>query len=144
MSETAVLPETAVPSETAAPAATLRSALTWFEIPTADFDRARRFYETIFETALVEHPFGEARVAVFPYDRPGVGGCLDEGSASRPSAEGTVVYFDAEGRLDRTLERVEAAGGRIAVPKTALPPGMGWVAHVVDSEGNRVGLHSIS
>lgn len=122
----------------------VRSALTWFEIPTVDFDRARRFYETIFETTLNEQSVGESRVAVFPHERPGVGGCLEAASASRPSSDGAVVYLAAEGRLDRTLELVGPSGGRIAVPKTALPPGMGWYAHIIDSEGNRVGLHSIS
>ena len=121
----------------------VRSALTWFEIPTADFDRARRFYETIFETTMPEHPFGNARIAMFPYEQPGVGGCLDEGSASRPAAGGVVVYLDARGRLDRTLELVASAGGRVVAPKTQLP-NIGFVAHVIDSEGNRIGLHSIS
>ncbi len=121
----------------------LRSALTWFEIPTIDFDRARRFYEAVLETKLNEHPFGSSRVAVFPYESPGVGGCLDANSASRPSSDGVVIYFDVDGRLDRTLELIEAAGGRVVVPKTALP-GMGSIAHIIDSEGNRVGLHAMS
>ena len=120
------------------------SAVTWFEIPTLDFDRARQFYDAIFETTLRQETFGPARIAVFPHERPGVGGCLDEGSASRPSAQGTVVYLGCDGRLDRTLELTVAAGGRIASPKVALPPGMGHVAHIIDSEGNRVGLHAIS
>jgi predicted enzyme related to lactoylglutathione lyase len=120
------------------------AAISWFEIPTADFDRARRFYGAILETDLPESRFGAARLAVFPYERPGVGGCLDEGSKSRPSADGTVVYLDVSGRLDRTLELVASAGGSVAAPKEALPPGMGFVAHIIDSEGNRVGLHAIS
>ena len=120
------------------------SAVTWFEIPTLDFDRARTFYSAILETPLREERFGAARIAVFVHERPGVGGCLDEGSSSRPSADGTVVYLAANGRLDRTLELTIAAGGRIASPKVALPPGMGHVAHIIDSEGNRVGLHAIS
>ncbi|HZW53973.1 MAG TPA: VOC family protein [Candidatus Elarobacter sp.] len=121
----------------------VRSALTWFEIPTADFDRARRFYETILEKPLNEIPFGPARIAMFPYEDPGVGGCLDEGSESRPSDTGVVVYLPAHGRLDRTLELVEPAGGRVVVPKNAIP-NVGFVAHIVDSEGNRIGLHSNS
>lgn len=130
-------------AETAAPPRA--SALSWFEIPTADFDRARRFYEAILETTLIEQPFGAARIAVFPYDHEtGTGGCLDEGSESKPCSNGTVIYLDVDGRLDRTLERVPAAGGRVASPKMALPPGMGYVAHIFDSEGNRVGLHAIS
>ncbi len=131
-------------STTATTAAIARSAITWFEIPTTDFDRARRFYEAILDTTLAEHPFDKARIAVFPHEGAGVGGCLDESSASRPSADGTVVYLDVDGRLDATLARVEGAGGRVLVPKTALPPGMGSIAHIADSEGNRVGLHALS
>jgi predicted enzyme related to lactoylglutathione lyase len=124
--------------------ATRPSAITWFEIPTADFDRARRFYETILGTALREEPFGPARIAMFPYEEPGVTGCLDEASPSRPSADGTVVFLKvADGELDGVLARVQAAGGSIAAPKTELP-GIGWVARIDDSEGNRVGLHAIS
>jgi predicted enzyme related to lactoylglutathione lyase len=117
------------------------SALTWFEIPVADFDRARRFYETILETTLKEHQFGPGRIALFPYDENGVGGCLDEKSESRPSETGAVIYLPVHGRIDRALELVPAAGGRVAVPKNDIPE-VGSVAHVIDSEGNRVGLHS--
>lgn len=120
------------------------SAITWFEIPTTDFDRARRFYETILDLPLRVEPFGPARIAMFPYAEPGVTGCLDEASPSRPSTGGTVVYLKvADGALDGVLGRVEAAGGSIAAPKTELP-GIGWVARIDDSEGNRVGLHAIS
>jgi len=120
------------------------AAISWFEIPVADFDRARRFYSTILEAELPESVFAGDRIAMFPYESPGIGGCLDEGAKRAPSAEGTVVYLDVKGRLDRTLELVPAAGGRVATPKEALPPGMGFMAHIIDSEGNRVGLHAIS
>ena len=119
----------------------VRSAITWFEIPTADFDRARRFYETILDTTLNEHPFDGSRIATFASAGGGVGGCLDEGSKSTPSLHGTVIYLDVDGRLDATLARIEGAGGRILIPKTELP-GVGSVAHIADSEGNRVGLHA--
>lgn len=130
-------------SDPAAPAA-VRSALSWFEIPVADLARARRFYETILGTTLREEVFGGADLAVFPYGEGGTGGCLYAGAPVSPGEAGTVVYLNAGGRLDAALASVEAAGGRIALPKTALPPGMGWFAHIVDSEGNRVGLHSTS
>ncbi len=123
---------------------TARSAITWFEIPTTDYDRARRFYETILETTLRDEQFGPRQLAIFPYEEPGMGGALAEKSDWSPGAAGTVIYLDANGRLDRTLERVEAAGGRIAVPKVELPFGIGWVAHIIDSEGNRIGLHAHS
>jgi predicted enzyme related to lactoylglutathione lyase len=124
-------------------ATAVRSALTWFEIPTADFNRARRFYETILETPLTEMQAGPSRLALFPYTEPGVGGCLDEGSESRPSEGGVVIYLPAHGRLDRALELVATAGGRVVAPKTKIPD-VGFVAHIIDSEGNRVGLHSKS
>lgn len=122
----------------------VRSALTWFEIPTKDFERARTFYGAILEAPLLVENFGPGRIAMFPYERPGIGGCLDEKSESRPSDGGTVVYLDVSGRFGRTLELVERAGGTITMPETALPPGMGVMAHILDSEGNRVGLHAIS
>ncbi len=129
---------------TETPTAVRTSPITWFEIPTADFDRARRFYETILETTLSEQPFGSARVAVFPHaDERAPGGCLDEGSESRPCPGGTVIYLDVTGRLDRTLDLVERAGGRVAADKMELS-GIGWVAQIFDSEGNRIGLHAIS
>ena len=131
-------------SQTTTAVATAVSPITWFEIPTVDFDRARRFYETILETTIEAMEFGPARIAIFPHAGPGITGCLDESSASRPAAAGTVVYLKiADGRLDRALALVESAGGSIAVEKIELE-GVGWVAHVLDTEGNRVGLHAIS
>jgi uncharacterized protein len=125
------------------PATAVRSALTWFEIPTADFERACHFYQKILEAPLNVQKFGPGRIAIFPYDEPGVGGCLDESSESRPSDGGVVIYLPAHGRLDRALELVEPAGGRVVTPKTEIPS-VGFVAHVTDSEGNRIGLHSKS
>ena len=82
---------------------------------------------------------------MFDSERPGVGGCLDENFAFKPSAAaGTVIYLNVAERLDRTLALVELAGGCSAQLKTTLPDGMGFVAHIVDSEGNRVGFHAMS
>ena len=55
---------------------------------------------------------------------------------------GTLVYLDASPSLDAALERVVAHGGQVAVPRQALPPGMGFFAHIQDLDGNRVGLHA--
>jgi uncharacterized protein len=119
-----------------------RTAIAWFEIPVADLERAKRFYEAIFETQLRTEEFGSRPMAVFPYEAPGVGGCLVEDS--HPSPHGALIYLNADGRLGRTLERVESAGGRVEMPKTELPADIGFIGLFIDSEGNRVGLHSIS
>jgi hypothetical protein len=86
---------------------------------------------------------GPQSLAVFPYDRDhATGGTLITAPGFRPSAEGTIIYLNAGDSLDEVLERVPAAGGSIALAKTALPEGMGAYAHILDTEGNRVGLHA--
>ncbi len=124
-----------------------RNALNWFEIPVADLDRAQAFYEALLDASLKREAMGpETTLAVFPYAQgAGVGGCLFAGThAPAPSDDGTVVYLDASPSLDTVLARVDAAGGRIVVPRTELPAGMGAFAQIVDSEGNRVGLHALA
>jgi len=115
------------------------NALSWFAIPATDFDRAVRFYETILETKLYVNTFGGEAIGVFPHAEDGIAGCVTSGT---PSTGGVLVYLCADGRLDRTLEFVATAGGSIETPKTALPQGMGYSAHIVDTEGNRIGLHA--
>ncbi len=123
---------------------TRHNALNWFEIPVSDLDRAQSFYEAVFDTPLRREAMGpDVALAVFPYEKYGVGGCLFAAAdGPRPGAEGTVVYLNAEPSLDAVLSRVEAAGGRITRARTELPEGMGCFAHIADSEGNRVGLHA--
>lgn len=125
----------------------MTSAIHWFEIPATDLDRAQRFYETVLACNLRREPMGPGLGAVFPYQRDtgGVGGALLCGpNAGTPAASGTLVYLDGGEALDATLARVVPAGGQIALPRQALPPGMGFFAHIIDTEGNRVGLHALA
>ena len=118
---------------------TATSTITWFEIPASDFARAIRFYETLFASPL-HHEAAWPNMGIFPYQRPGISGCVVAGEGHRPCADGTIVYLNCEGRIDQLLARVEKAGGSIVEPKNHLP-NIGWVAQIRDSEGNRVGLH---
>jgi hypothetical protein len=119
--------------------------INWFEIPAHDLGRARAFYETIFGVSLRDHIDGPVAMAVFPYNREtSTGGCVLNGPGYTPSSEGSVVYLNTETNLDAVLNRVATAGGSIARPRTELPPGMGAFAHIIDTEGNRVGLHGLS
>jgi predicted enzyme related to lactoylglutathione lyase len=122
------------------------NAVNWFEIPVLDLDRAQRFYETLFATPLQrERDAGEDALAVFPFEKYGVGGCLRRrADGPKPSPDGATVYLNAVPSLDTVLARVEAAGGAVALPRTVLPGDMGCFAHVIDSEGNRVGLHALA
>lgn len=118
------------------------NAITWFEIPANDLDRASRFYETVLDRKLTRETMGAYEMAIFPFARPGVGGCVTKLAGFEPGASGNLVYLDAGAKLDPVLARVGAAGGSVVLPKTALPDDMGVFAHIIDSEGNRVGLHA--
>ena len=120
------------------------NALNWFEIMVADFDRAKGFYETILANTLEDVVEGKAKMALFPaeYDK-GVGGCLTLMEGCGPGAGGTLVYLNVEGDLDGVLARIPEAGGEVIKPRTAIPP-HGFIGIFRDSEGNVVGLHSMS
>lgn len=121
----------------------LVNAVNWFEIPVRDIARAQSFYEAVLGAPLRRESMGGDTLALFTSDDAGVGGCLLHGAdAPAPASGGTVVYLNANPKLDAALARVERAGGRIATPKTMLPGDMGCFAHITDTEGNRVGLHA--
>jgi uncharacterized protein len=117
-------------------------ALTWFEIPVQDLDRAQRFYETLLGRPLRRETMGPHALAVFPYGEGQVGGCLMAGPAMSPSTDGSLIYLAAGPRLAEPLGRLAAAGGRLLQPRTELPGELGCFALLQDSEGNRVGLHA--
>lgn len=123
----------------------MKNAISWFEIPSTQLDRAQAFYETVLACKMRREPMGPSEGAVFPYEGEGVGGSVMAGpTAPVPSANGTLIYLDASPSLDAVLARVTAAGGQIAMPRQALPPGMGFMAHITDLDGNRVGLHALA
>jgi uncharacterized protein len=116
---------------------------TWFEIPTANFERAIKFYEAAFQVTLKRENIG-GQLAIFPGDDSVTSGALVEPQPGyEPSATGAAIYLNGGNDLQHVLDRAAKAGGKVLVPKTALPPGMGFFAHMQDSEGNRVGLHSM-
>lgn len=117
------------------------NAVTWFEIPVADFDRATHFYETVLDAKLRPWP-GDEPCSLFPIKEGGVSGCIVLRAQQKPSTEGTLVYLNADGKLDASLKRAEKLGANIFVPRTEIPGGMGYYACLQDSEGNHVGLHS--
>lgn len=121
----------------------MSNAINWFEIPVTDMDRAQRFYETVLGRTLKRENFGGEVLSIFPFDEPAAGGALQMGAnRSADAGAGIRIYLDCMPSIDAALARIEAAGGQIVQPKTALPPGMGFIAHLRDSEGNEVGLHS--
>ena len=119
------------------------NAINWFEIPVVDFARAVAFYERILATRLpIDASFPGIRMAFFPMQGPGVGGCLVECEQSRPNADGVRIFLNGGDDLAAILGRIAAAGGRIVMPKTLIREEIGFFALFADSEGNVIGLHS--
>lgn len=119
------------------------NAISWFEIPVSDLDRASEFYGKLVGKPLLREPMGPQTMAVFPFARDsGIGGCIMNADYMTPGSAGNLIYLAIDDDIDSALMRVAQAGGSIALGKTALPGDMGHYAHFVDSEGNRVGLHA--
>jgi predicted enzyme related to lactoylglutathione lyase len=124
----------------------MKNAISWFEIPATDLNRATIFYETIFSVTLNPLDLPNIKMRMFPLeDMMGVGGAVvDSGGFHKPSTtEGPLIYLNGNPDLQKILDKVEAAGGKIMVPKTEISPEYGYMAVIIDTEGNRIGLHSI-
>jgi len=122
----------------------LRNAISWFEIPTTDLDRAQKFYETIFGITLTPLDLDNIKMRMFPVDDPSaVGGalCHSEGFYHPSMTHGPLLYLNANPDIQPILDKVEAAGGKVLVPKTQISPEYGYMAVMQDSEGNRIALH---
>lgn len=121
-------------------------AISWFEIPTTDLDRAAKFYETILGITLVPMDMPNFQMRMFPVEdmMTGVSGALTLApDFYQPQDNGTLVYLNANPDVQLVLDRIEAAGGKIVVPKTQISPEIGYMAVFIDTEGNRVALHAI-
>ncbi len=118
------------------------NAVNWVELPSVDFERAVRFYETILEAKLRREVSNGELNALFPTegDDP-VGGSIIDRPSQKPSADsGALVYLNAAGKMSAILSRIEAAGGEVLVPRTSIGA-PGFISVFLDSEGNKVGLH---
>ncbi|MGV8084698.1 MAG: VOC family protein [Candidatus Bilamarchaeum sp.] len=118
----------------------------WFEIPVENMERAMKFYKIVFGHSLERHKMHSLDMAWFPMNPDGagsMGSLVYHKDFYKPSTNGTLVYFTAfSGDLANELKKVEPAGGKILVPKTQLSPDYGFMALLLDTEGNRIGIHS--
>ena len=125
----------------------MNNAISWFEIPATDLSRATIFYETIFGIKLNPLDLPNIRMRMFPLDdmMTGVGGAVvDSDGFHKPSAtDGPLIYLNGNPDVQHVLDKVETAGGKIMVPKTQISPEYGYMAVTLDTEGNRIALHSV-
>lgn len=123
-------------------------AINWFEIPVSDFYRAKDFYETIFGYNMEEQRAGDTLIAFFDYDKDedGRGGAIVyDPEFYTPSSNGALIFLNCEPDIQKVLDRVVSAGGKIIQRKTevSLTQDIGYWALILDSEGNRIALHSL-
>ena len=122
---------------------TNRNAVGWFEIYVQDIDRAKAFYESTFEVTLepLESPGMELWAFPMQSDSPGCAGALVKMNGKDSGIGGTIVYFVC---ADCAAEASRAAqnGGKIQKEKMSIGQ-YGFIALVLDTEGNMIGLHSM-
>jgi predicted enzyme related to lactoylglutathione lyase len=118
-------------------------AINWFEIPAKNLARAKAFYETVLGIEMII-PFPDMKYAMFPADMQNgeIGGGLLEEEGYEPSQQGALIYLNGGDDLDIPLGKVEAAGGKIIMPKTSIGPN-GFMGRFIDTEGNRIAFHSL-
>ena len=121
----------------------MTNSINWFEIPVLDFARAKKFYETLYGAEIMEMPFPNGKYGMLPCDmQNGVGGGIVQSEGFEPSDKGALVYLNGGEDLSTPLSKVEEAGGKILLPKTAIGQN-GFMAHILDTEGHKVALHSM-
>ena len=119
----------------------MANQIVWCDIPVLDLDRAVKFYAAVLGQDVKRQEFSGMTMGVLPHNDGEVGGCLLMTPAEKPSESGVMIYLNANGRLDDALSAVTANGGKIVQPKHQIGP-FGFRAIVLDSEGNRIALHS--
>lgn len=122
--------------------ADMNSYLSIFEIPATDISRAIEFYQAILDMSIEKVDMPGMEMGILPYEEQAVTGVILKEEGLRPSSDGVTIYLNAGEDLQIILDRVEKNSGKVLIPKTAHADDMGYFAIFLDSEGNRIGLHS--
>ncbi len=123
------------------------NAINWFEIPATDINRAKKFYETIFDIEMNTIEIMGFEMAFFPSSdnmQGLVSGALVKGDMHKPSLEGPIIYLNANPEIQLIIDRIEANGGKILTPATLVNEQVGYMAFFIDTEGNRLALHALT
>jgi predicted enzyme related to lactoylglutathione lyase len=120
--------------------------LCWTDIPVTNFDRAVKFYSAVLGQKVPKMSEGGAEYGLLPHEEQSASGCLcvsadSAGLENKPSQSGPLIYLSVAGRLDDAVKAVRANGGKVLQEKQQIGP-HGFRAVIVDSEGNRIALHS--
>lgn len=120
----------------------MKSFISIFEIPATDITRAVNFYQAILDIEIDKMEFPEMQMGIFPYENQMVTGVIMKAEGYTPSANGITIYLNGGDNLQAILDKVQINGGEIMVPKSLHADESGYYAIFLDSEGNKMGLHS--
>lgn len=121
----------------------MANILNWYEIPATNFDKTVKFYEAVLGIKIHMQEMNGMKMGFLPQEGDSVGGAIMTGPGQTPSGTGVTIYFKAGADLAITLARVTPAGGTVIMPKTLISQQIGHIALFHDTEGNRIGLHSM-
>jgi len=108
-----------------------------------DFNRAVSFYKAILGLEIKETEMFGTKMGLLPTDGTNVSGAIVQGEVYKPSTDGVLAYLNGGDDLHTVLDKVETANGKVIVPKTQISPEMGYFGMFIDTEGNRMAVHSI-
>lgn len=120
----------------------IKHAIHWFEIPVNDYERAISFYEKVFDIKLQKEKMNDIDFALFPATESSIAGALIKSRFQKPSEQGCLVYLNVDGMMDEVIDRATQQGSNVFLVKMHLGE-CGYIAHISDSEGNKIALHSI-
>ena len=119
----------------------MSNQIVWCDIPVVDLDRAIAFYSAVLGQTVSKQEYPGMTIGLLPGAESAVSGCLHTSEEVKPSANGPLIYLNCDGRLDAAEAIVEPKGGKVLKPKQPIGP-YGFRTVILDSEGNRIALHS--
>lgn len=122
----------------------MENLISWFEIPATDLNRAVSFYKAILRLDIKETEMFGTKIGLFPTDGTNVSGAIVQGKDYKPSTDGVTAYLNGGSDLQTVLDNVENNNGKVIVPKTQISPEMGYFGMFIDTEGNKMAVHSIN
>ena len=117
--------------------------IVWFDIPTVDLDRAIEFYAAVLNCEITREEATSGTIGVLLHEDGEIAGCLFKKEGYPPSDTGPLMYLNVNSGLKEALETATRLGGKIVQDILAISP-YGYRAIIIDSEGNRIALHSYS
>lgn len=122
----------------------MQNLVTFIDIPATDFKRAVSFYKAILGLEINETEMFGTKMGFFPSDGTNASGAIVQGEDYKPSTDGVVAYLNGGNDLQNVLDKVTPNNGKVIVPKTHISPEVGYIGMFIDTEGNKMAVHSIN